>query len=890
MDPLSFANLSNLKELESLEEKYLKDPLSVDPSLRYFFQGMEFAHGMPKEAPSALSDDLKVHLLIEAYRTYGHEKVSCNPIATKPMAEPEMLKLDKLHFSEKELSALFPTCGFLEESQAPLAKIIEKLEKTYCGNIGFEYKGLGNPSLEAFVEKEVEFSFGRLTREEKIEILKGLTQAEVFETFLHTKYVGQKRFSLEGGETLIPLMIQVISSLKQAGNESAIIGMAHRGRLNVLVNLLGKSYSEVFFEFEGHYTPGDLEGSGDVKYHKGFEGALQTPFGKIDVILAPNPSHLESVDPVVEGMARAYQELGKKAAPLLIHGDASVAGQGVVYETLQMGQLNGYSTQGTIHIVVNNQIGFTTLPKDGRSTRYPTDIAKAFNAPVFHVNAEDPLSCVAIAALAVKIREKFGSDVFIDLNCYRKYGHNESDEPAFTQPLEYALIQKKKTIRELYAHKLIQEQLLSSEEASRMEEDFKEKLKKAFETPFVKQPILSTAHHYQPLSTMKTGVGREKIATLADLMTQVPSEMRIHPKLSKLLSSRKEALCGADQQKRIDWGTAEMIAYASLVDEKVPVRISGQDVRRGTFSHRQAFLVDQIKEKRYCPLSHLPGAAGLFEIYNSPLSEFAVLGFEFGYSNVKLKGLNVWEAQFGDFANGAQVIIDQYLASSEQKWDLSSNLCLFLPHGYEGQGPEHSSARIERFLQLASQNNMRILNATTPAQLFHLIRAQALLDDKRPLVLFSPKAILRNPECLSAVDALTQGHFEEVLEEENPNKEATCALLCSGKIFYDLLAEKKKNGKTDYALIRLEQLYPFPEKALKSLLESYTKAKKFAFVQEEHANMGAFSYLKAPLEALLQTQVQYIGREESAATAVGSYALHQKQHATLLKEAYTYGN
>ncbi len=812
MDPLSFATLGNLKELERLEQKYRNDPASVDPSFQYFFQGMQFAESIPVEASGGYSDDLRIHLLIEAYRKYGHLMVECNPIATSVIQEPSELNLKNLRFLPDEKDKLFPTCGFLKQKMAPLQEIVSALKRVYCGKIGFEYKGLGNEALEHFVQKEVESDFGNLSREEKIAVLKALTKAEVFETFVHTKYVGQKRFSLEGGETLIPLLSQVIVGSKQSGVESVILGMAHRGRLNVLVNILGKSYAEIFFEFEGHYTPGDLEGTGDVKYHKGFDGALETPIGKIPISLAPNPSHLESVDPVVAGMARAKQEKqGSKAAlPLVIHGDASIAGQGVVYETLQLSSLSGYGTKGTIHIVVNNQIGFTTLPKDGRSTRYCTDIAKAFNAPVFHVNAEDPIGCVAVAKLAVKIRQQFGCDVFIDMNCYRKYGHNESDEPSFTQPLEYALIQRKKTIRGLYAEELIQTGVIRKEDATQLEEEFKQELKKSFETPFSKQGSPSSAHAYQPLSSQKTAVQKDTLRSLAEKMAEVPSEMRIHPKIDKLMKARVQMVMQEETKKTIDWGAAEMLSYASLVNQNVHVRVSGQDVRRGTFSHRQAFLVDQVKEKRYCPLSHLNGAQAPFEIYNSPLSEYAVLGFEFGYSTAYPEGLTIWEAQFGDFANGAQIIIDQYIASSEQKWGLQSNLSLFLPHGYEGQGPEHSSGRIERFLQLAAQNNMRILNVTTPAQLFHLIRAQALLEDKRPLILFSPKAILRHPDVLSSRKELAEGGFQEVLEEPLPNRQAKSILFCSGKIFYDLSEEKKKSGK-DVAIIRMEQLYPFPK-------------------------------------------------------------------------------
>ncbi len=874
MEDLSFANLAYLDEQY---RKYLADPASLESSWKHFFEGWEYARhlGGGSNAP-----DVKIDRLIQAYRIYGHLKARFNCLTEEMPSVPE-LAYQNYGFKESDLKTIFPTNGFLKTTEAQLEEIIAALEKTYCSGLGIEYMGLQNPELEKWIQNEIEPGFViPLSNEEILQLFQDLNRAELFEHFLHTKYVGQKRFSLEGGETLIPMLTMIVGSASTEGVREVVLGMAHRGRLNVLANLLNKSYDSIFSEFEDDYLPLG-EGTGDVKYHKGFVGSLKTKKGdEVTVTLTANPSHLEAVDPVVEGGARAKQEMiGKKEViPILIHGDASVAGQGVVYETLQLSKLNGYQTGGTLHIVVNNQIGFTTIPKDGRSTRYCTDIALAFGAPVFHVNAEDPESCVYAALLALKIRQKFHVDVFIDLNCYRKYGHNEGDEPAFTQPLLYEKIRQKKTIRTLYLEKLVSTGLMNPATASAIEIEFKDKLQKALDQPPSK-PISKTPVAKEEKSVVPP-VAVEALQTYAKEFCHVPEGFNIHPKIQKLQDDRL-AMVGDPAAKKIDWGMGEHLAYASILADGVHVRISGQDSRRGTFSHRHAAWIDQKTEGRYFPLSHLSTNKALFDVYNSPLSEYAVLGFDFGYSMVYTKALVIWEAQYGDFANGAQIIIDQFLASSEQKWGHRSGLTLYLPHGYEDQGPEHSSARLERFLQLSANNNWTVASCTTPAQLFHLLRRQAHQTLKKPLILMAPKALLRKPECVSSLSELAAGSFEEVLTDPSV-KQARRVVFCSGRVYYDLLAARKTS---DVALIRIEQLYPLEDEKIKNVIKSYAGASEWCWVQEEPRNMGAWNYIFPQLNQLTPKAVRYAGREASSSPAAGSHVLHKEQFAKFIQEA-----
>nr|MBA2727458.1 2-oxoglutarate dehydrogenase E1 component [Parachlamydiaceae bacterium] len=706
--------------------------------------------------------------------------------------------------------------------------------------------------------------------------------------------------SIEGAETLIPMMGAIIDKGAELGVSEFFLGMAHRGRLNVLTNILEKPYAVIFAEFDENHRPDSIEQSGDVKYHKGFfSDTISTHGHKILVTLTPNPSHLEAVDPVVEGQAYARQKiLGEKGKqlvlPILIHGDAALAGQGIVYETMQMGGLEGYGTGGTLHLVINNQIGFTTLPKDSRSTLYCTDIAKAFDAPVFHVNAEDPENCVRAVHLAIEIRQKFGCDVFVDLICYRKYGHNETDEPAFTQPKKYQIISNKKSIREIYREQLIGQGILEKNIAENLEAEFRNSLQEDLKGIAVNDkkmlenelpdvlPEKFSFHHIQ------TGVQLGILQEIAEKFSTIPDGFSLHPKLERIVKERLTMIKGPEPLKPIDWGMAETLAYGSLLWEGVNVRLSGQDSCRGTFSHRHAMWMDQKNETPYYPLKNLKQGQGSFEVYNSLLSEFGVLGFELGYSLARPDALVIWEAQFGDFCNGAQVIIDQFISTGEQKWSQQFGLVMLLPHGYEGQGPEHSSGRMERFLTLAGQSNLCIANPSTPAQLFHLLRRQQMQKVKKPLVVFTPKALLRHPECVSHPQDLSMGSFQEILDDPSPPDVVRRIAICSGHIYYDLIAEKHKGASDDLAILRVEQLYPFNAEKMKELLNKHQTLESVCWIQEEPGNMGAGQSICQELSGLLPKDVtfRYIARPRSASPAVGSYVMHKKQLKDLLASLF----
>lgn len=894
---IEYANLSNLSYIEGLYAEYLKDPGSIEKSWQHFFEGM--ALGSSLKGPAIIgggSSELRIFRMIEAYRLYGHKGAAFNPIdlgSIKP-GEVEELRLETLGFKKEELGQEFPTCGFLKDETAPLNAIIDALQKTYCSTVGFEYMGIQASEIERFFQQSIEpfFQFS-LSKEEKIEVLHHLNRSEILESFVHMKYPGQKRFSLEGGETLIPMLMEMIHHGSAQGLEQIVLGMAHRGRLNVLTNVLGKSYSDLFLEFEKTYVPDTYEGSGDVKYHMGYSSELPTRNGKgMRLILCANPSHLEAVDPIVEGKVRARQEQffkGKTESilPVLIHGDASIAGQGVVYETMQLSKLAGYQTGGTMHIVINNQVGFTANPKETKSTPYCTDIAKSFGAPVFHVNAEDPERAVAAMKLAVEVRQKFGCDVFIDLNCHRKYGHNESDEPAFTQPEVYKLVKEKQVIRNLYRDALIQEGTLSKEQADSLEREFKECLEEALKVTQeeVKERKEGEVKEKPSLLiSVKTAVPLKRLIELAKKFTTIPSDFALNPKLKRLMNDRIKMISGDKSAPVVDWGMAEHLAYASLLTEGVHVRLSGQDSARGTFSHRHAALTDQETSKRYYPLSHLSDDQASFDVYNSPLSEYAVMGFEYGYSLSYEKALTLWEGQFGDFANGAQIVIDQFIVSAEQKWNRLSPLTLLLPHGYEGQGPEHSSARIERFLQLAANDSLYVVYPTTPAQHFHALRRQGISDLLKPLVLFTPKALLRFPPSLSTPEQLANGEFQEVIDDPTAPKSAKRLVFCSGKVYYDLI---ENNKRADIAIVRLEQLYPLREEKVQAIFEKYSGVLECFWVQEEPQNQGPYSYIQPLLQNLLPEKLalRYVGRDRGASTAAGTSALHSKELEKFLKEA-----
>lgn len=900
---------ANADLAEELYKEYVHSPGVLAPSWQQAFHQVDAEAGsvakekkrFAKEVQLQGGGDDRIVRLIDAYRKYGHLLAKVNPIATHPASMPDALKLDLLGFGEDELSSLFATCGLLPKDKAALSEIIHVLQSIYSDRVGIEYVDVHSKDLERWIQSKIEPAgfIADLPMEKKRMILDHLNRSELFESFLHTKYVGQKRFSIEGGETLIPVLAEIINKGSDLGAVEVVLGMAHRGRLNVLSNIMNKSYSEIFFEFEEGYIPESFEGTGDVKYHKGYCSEIKTNSGrKVIISLTPNPSHLESVDPVVEGQARGKQFLNNDTldrltvVPILIHGDAAISGQGVVYETMQMWNLPGYSTGGTIHIVINNQIGFTTLPKDSRSTPYCTDIAKSFNAPIFHVNAEDPEGCVFAAGLAIEMRKQFHCDVFIDLCCYRKYGHNESDEPAFTQPLEYQMIRKRQSIREIYRDLLISHGLVEKELAEGLEKEFKQALQNALDAKVAPKP-----HEVKKrgnngcndekaiLALCPTGVPASLIKTVTERLCLVPVGFNIHPKIENLVKERMEMGFG---NKPIDWGMAETLAYATLLWEGIHIRISGQDVCRGTFSHRHAIWMDQKEEKAYFPLAHLKEKQGAFEIVNSPLSEMGVLGFEYGYSLACVDALVIWEAQFGDFANSAQVILDQYISSGEQKWGQRSGLTLLLPHGYEGQGPEHSSARMERYLNLAGHDNMIIANPTTPAQLFHLLRRQVLGPVHKPLIVFTPKGLLRHPACTSQVKDLSKGTFQEVIEDFSGIEPAEKLIFCSGRVYYDLIAAGSQRENQRTAFVRIEQLYPLHKDKIRAVIDKYKGVKKYLWVQEEPQNMGAWSFIQPALQKLLPSgfEIFYAGRSASASPATGSHAMHKKELAEIINAVF----
>ncbi len=864
--------------------RYLKKDQTLDPSWKLYFENFS---DFSLEKPAPLAGDVRVFNLIQAYRTFGHLAASINPLASPSQRTPRELQLATHYFKEEELTKKFPTFSLLPEPEASLEKILSVLKAIYCDKIGYEFMGTENTELLGWIQRHIEPLQGKISLplEQKKYTLEYLNRSELLETFIHTKYPGQKRFSLEGGESLIPMLALIIEIASRQEVSELIIGMAHRGRLNVLCNILDKSYEEVFSEFEEGYFPETLDTSGDVKYHKGFRSVITTRAGKkVKLTVANNPSHLESVDAVVEGQTFARQLLHmreggakKDVIPLLIHGDAALAGQGVVYETLQMMNLGGYATAGTLHIVINNQIGFTTRPYEGRSTYYCTDVARAFGAPVFHVNGEHPEECVFVGLLALEIRQRFGLDVFIDLNCYRKYGHNEGDEPAFTQPIEYQIIKKKPPVRDLYLQKLQQTETFDSSLVKEFEEDFKRGLSMALEKARSTAKKTSGSTLLDPFKKVKTSVPKEKLLDLSKRLASVPPGFSLHKKIESLNVERVDM---AEGKRGFDFGAAETLAYATLLSEGVDIRLAGQDSCRGTFSHRHAVWMDQLTEGHHIPLKNIGGRQGDFSIYNSPLSEYAALGFEYGYSLGLPDGLTIWEAQFGDFCNGAQIIIDQYIATSQQKWSQTSGIVLFLPHGYEGQGPEHSSCRLERFLILAGNHNMQIVYPSLPAQLFHLLRRQVMRKPETPLIILTPKALLRHPACTSSLDDLAQGEFHEILKDPTEPQNPKRVLFCTGHVYVELAPHKLP---TD-ALVRIEQIYPLHKESLSAVIESYKGLEEAIWVQEEPKNMGAWSFIHTEIQQLLPKgmELKYMGRQVSASPAVGSYALHKNEHKEIL--------
>ena len=885
-----YAQLGNLSLIEDQYRRYVQDPNSVDVSWRHFFEGIDFARVLDRQPlqSGGGSNGFKILLLIQAYRRYGHLQARTNPLQDPKEAIAE-LDLEKLGFTKDELAAVFPTFGFCGKETATLQEIVAALKETYASRIGIEYLDLGNPELEKWIQEKLEPQVKiELSLEEKRLLLDMLNQSEVLEKFLHTRYVGQTRFSLEGNETAIPVLAEMIDLGAHLGIDEFWIGMAHRGRLNVLANILRKPYSKLFEKFEDD-TALAFFGNDDVKYHMGFFQEIETKNKKkIWVGLPPNPSHLESVDPVLLGQVRARQSLKKdearkKCVPIMIHGDAALAGQGVVYESLQLANLPDYTVGGTIHIVLNNQIGYTTLPKEGRSTKYCTDIAKAFGIPVIHVNAEDPESCLVAAKLAIEIRQQFQCDVFLDLIGYRKYGHNEGDEPSYTQPIEYQKIRSKQTIRDLYFETLMHGGLVDKKLAEELDIQYQKELQSALESAQAKEKSsvsLEKKKNQDLFKPISTGLKEDVLKEITEGFCKVPSSFHLHPKLQKQLQERQK-------MDPIDWASAEALAVGSLLIEGIPVRLAGQDSKRGTFSQRHFVWTDVENGSFYCSLQALRENQARLEVVNSPLTEYAGMGFEYGYSCGDPKALVLWEAQYGDFNNGAQIVIDQYIASAEQKWSASSSLVLLLPHAYEGAGPEHSSARLERFLQLSALDNIQIVNPSTPAQYFHLLRRQALREIKKPLIVLTPKGLLRSRACTNPIKDLTCGHFLEVLDDPMAIRNAKRLILCSGKVFYDLIAEREKQKLGDIAIVRIEQFYPVPIALLSQAIEKYKGISECFWVQEEPQNMGAWSFLSPILQSLLPKSVSfsYIGRSANATAATGSHVKHKQEQAALIRLA-----
>ncbi len=847
-----------------------------------------------------------VSRLVDRYRRHGHVMAELNPLQFGTGYNPELdFHYHGLTMWDLDRKFYVPYLGGAGQVTS-LRNIIDILRKTYCGYIGAEYTHILEVEERSWLRDEMESCVNdpELTKDEKRRILHKLNQASAFEEFLHKKYIGHKRFSLEGADTVIPMLDYLLERAGTYDVSDVVLGMAHRGRLNVLVNTMDKSYKKVFAEFEGNIDPESAMGTGDVKYHLGATAVHKTNDGKeIKLLLMPNPSHLESVNPVVEGASRAIQdkiskkEASEKVVPLLIHGDAAFAGQGVVAETLNMSQLKGYSTGGTIHLIINNQIGFTTLPRDGRSTEYASDLAKMILAPIFHVNGDEPEAAIQSIKLALDYRQKFGKDVVIDLICYRKHGHNEGDEPVFTQPGLYKEIQGHPSVRERYTRQLVERGELTKKEVQQIFDEFDELLEAAFKDARKAGSIGELPKEYikrkEPgqkewsKHIPDTSFDIEKLKEIGRSLNTLPQDFDANPKLLRILAKRTDIV--DKNEKKIDWGFAEALAFGSLLVDKHPVRLTGQDCERGTFSHRHSVLHGTEKSQVFVPLNNLQEDQATFKVYNSLLSEFAVLGFEFGYSSQRPEALVLWEAQFGDFSNGAQIIIDQYIAASESKWRQTSGVVLLLPHGYEGQGPEHSSARLERFLQLCADNNLQVANCTTPAQYYHLLRRQALRTGKKPLVIMTPKSLLRHTKVVSSIEEMAKGSFQEVLDDGGVADASSVKriVFCSGKVFYDLLEMRDAENRADTAIVRLEQFYPFPDQSLLSVIEKYSGAESVAWCQEEPKNMGGWSFVKPRLDELIgdKFSIQFAGRVASASPATGSTQIHNAEQELLLGEA-----
>ncbi len=918
----TFSTQANADLIDQLYQEWTEDPSSVDERWQAFFEGFELGESNLASGTAVKAGDspsktgyinaekqTRVDSLIYAYRSLGHTMAEIDPLGLMPRAQPR-LEPSNFDLTEEDLDEIFQTGHLMQQQSMKLRDIIHLLKEIYCSSVGVEYVHIQETEVRRWIQNRIEPTQNnpQFSDDKKIQIFTKIHEAESFEKFLHTRYIGQKRFSLEGGETLIAALDGILQFSPESGVEEILIGMAHRGRLNVLSNILRKSHEFIFREFASNYIADAAFGDGDVKYHLGFHAHVTTNQGpQVEMNLAANPSHLEAVDPVLQGKTRARQRIRgdlerRRVLPILIHGDAAFAGQGVVAETLNFSQLDGYKTGGTIHIIVNNQIGFTTLPHDARSSRYCTDVAKMIEAPIFHVNGDDPLSVVMICELALEFRQKFQRDVVIDMYCYRKHGHNETDEPAFTQPTLYQEIRSHKNVSEILAQKLIHERALTKEEALQIEKKFRDTLESSFDAVKAKaekeksegdesriKKIAELRHKSKEQGTfysfdpVETCVSKEVLEQVVSALTTTPDNFNENPKIKRLISGRRKAF---DNNEAIDWAYAESLAFATLLIEGTPIRLSGQDSRRGTFSQRHSVFYDIKNRERYIPLKHVSENQAQFCVYNSTLSEAAVLGFDYGYSIDYPHMLCLWEAQFGDFANGAQVIIDQFLTSSESKWGRVAGLVLLLPHGHEGQGPEHSSARLERYLQSCAENNIQVCNMTTPAQYFHVLRRQMRRGFRKPMVIMAPKSMLRNKDAVSHFEDLQKGQFQEVIDDSHIKSTAKRVVFCSGKVYWDLLNYQKDNKITDTAIVRVEQLYPIHKVEFKKIKKRYSKATNWVWCQEEPRNMGSWSFISQRLNSIMKIDIQFCGRRSSASTAVGSLTLHKIEQEQLVKKAF----
>ncbi|MGY1653058.1 multifunctional oxoglutarate decarboxylase/oxoglutarate dehydrogenase thiamine pyrophosphate-binding subunit/dihydrolipoyllysine-residue succinyltransferase subunit [Geodermatophilus sp. SYSU D01119] len=890
--------LRRLHQLLLGEDGFYDD---VFRSLRIPYEPVRWMPDVRVSREGQIDKEARVIEVIESYRRNGHLMADTDPLEFKVRSHPD-LDILQHGLTLWDLDRPFPVGGFAGEKVMQLRDILGVLRNSYCRTVGVEYMHITDPEEREWLQQRIEVKHEQPDREKQKHILGRLNAAEAFETFLQTKYVGQKRFSLEGGESVIPILDEVLIAGTDHGLDEVAIGMAHRGRLNVLANVLGKSYSKIFGEFEGNIDPGTVQGSGDVKYHLGAEGTFANPFkpgAEIAVSLASNPSHLETVNPVLEGIVRAKQDMidkgeqGFTVLPVLLHGDSAFAGQGVVAETLNLSQLRGYRTGGTVHVVINNQVGFTTSPAAARSSLYSTDVARMVNAPVFHVNGDDPEACVRVARLAVEYRQAFRKDVVVDLVCYRRRGHNEGDDPSMTQPLMYDIIDRKRSVRKLYTEALIGRGDITLAEAEEALKDYRDQLERAFaethdatETP-KPQPVMNQPA--QQVSTVATAITPEVMKAIGDAHVSLPQDFTVHPKLQRLLERRAAMV----SEGGIDWAMGELLAFGSLLMQGVPVRLAGQDSRRGTFVQRHSVLIDRETAGEYTPLANLSEEQAKFFVYDSLLSEYAALGFEYGYSVANPKALVLWEAQFGDFVDGAQMVIDEFISSGEAKWGQRSGVTMLLPHGLEGQGPDHSSGRIERFLQLCAENNMTVANCSTPGNYFHLLRRQALSDVHRPLVVFTPKSLLRAKAAVSPVADFTDESFRPVLGDPGvggePLDDAAVrrVLLCSGKVAYDLVAQREAEGRADTAILRVEQLYPLPAEQIAEAVGRYPNAQDLIWVQEEPANMGAWWFMALELpEHLGGRTLRRVSRRASASPAVGSAKVHEGEQKALVAEAF----